>query len=171
MLGDDGRLYVDPEIPNAIRQILIPIADVVLPNVSELGWLTDRIVDGQDAMISAARSLLEQGPSAVIVTGVREEDRIATYGISETAVWRADARYRARRFTGTGDLFSALFAGMFLRHRSISVPLAGAVASLDLVTGTTERRRSHELALVPALRRVRALVPTRPATLQVRREG
>ena len=154
VIGDDGRIFVNPDVPAAIRQWLLPLADVVLPNVSELGWLSDRRVDSQNGLIAAARTLLDQGPGLIIVTGVRERDRIAVYAVDRTDAWRADARYRNRKFNGTGDLFAALFTGYLLRDGSVPAALSAATAGLDLVTGVTERRQSMELVLVPALGRL-----------------
>ena len=40
VLGDAGRLYVAQETAEAIRDRLIPLADIATPNLFELGWLT-----------------------------------------------------------------------------------------------------------------------------------
>ena len=40
ILGDAGRLYVAQETAEAIRDRLIPLADIATPNLFELTWLT-----------------------------------------------------------------------------------------------------------------------------------
>src|ERR1700722_9823367 len=40
VMGDGGQLFVDPAIPDLMRDRLIPLADIVTPNGFELGLLT-----------------------------------------------------------------------------------------------------------------------------------
>jgi pyridoxine kinase len=161
VLGDDGKIFVGPGIRHAIQHSMVPVADFVLPNLSELGWLTDTEFTDQAGMLAAARLLLERGPSAVVITGVQEADEIAVYGVAGDrhggggGLWRAASARRARRFNGTGDLFAALFTGWYLETRDLAATLAATVAGLDLVTGETERRGTDELAIVPVLRRLK----------------
>jgi len=42
VIGDQGAMYVKPELAAALSEILVPIADVLSPNVYELGHLTGR---------------------------------------------------------------------------------------------------------------------------------
>ncbi len=151
VIGDHGRIFVEAEIPRAIRESLLPLADIVIPNVSELGWLTDTGIHDRKSLFAAARALLDRGPSLVIVTGVREVAEIAVYGITALGAWRVASRYRNRPFNGTGDLFAALFTGHYLPQRDLSASLAGATAGLDVVTRLTEQHETRELALVAAL--------------------
>jgi pyridoxine kinase len=151
VIGDDGRVFVRDGVPEAIRDRLLPLADIVLPNPSELGWLAGVTVGGMSDSIDAARLLLDRGPCLVVITGVEEADEMAAYAVSRDAVWRAAATQRERRFNGTGDLFAALFTGWVTRTGDPDHALAASVAGLDLVTGETERRGTEELALIPVL--------------------
>ena len=160
VIGDDGKIFVGPGIRRAIQRSMVPVADFVLPNLSELGWLTDTEITDKAGMLAAARMLLDRGPSAVVITGVQEADEIAVYGVAGDhhgggGLWRAASARRERRFNGTGDLFAALFTGWFLETRDLAATLAATVAGLDLVTAETERRGTDELAIVPVLRRLK----------------
>ena len=42
VLGDAGKLYVDPAIAVAMQEKLLPLADLMTPNAFELGWLSGR---------------------------------------------------------------------------------------------------------------------------------
>ena len=42
VMGDDDALYVKPDLAEAITSALVPIADVLLPNIFELARLTGR---------------------------------------------------------------------------------------------------------------------------------
>ncbi len=151
VIGDDGRVFVRGGVLEAIRDTLLPMADIVLPNPSELGWLTGTTIHELQDMLDAARRLLDHGPNLVVVTGVEEAGEMATYAVTRGVVWRAAATRRGRRFNGTGDLFAAVFTGWITRSNAPDQALAAAVAALDLVTGETERRGTLELALVPVL--------------------
>jgi pyridoxine kinase len=163
VIGDDGRVFVRDGVPEAIRDQLMPRADIVLPNLSELAWLTGLPTDDFAQRLTAARAILARGPSLVVITGVAEADEMASYAISGESVWRAAAIRRESRFNGTGDLFAALFAGWFLRSRDPARALAVSVAGLDLITGETERRSVPELALIPVLEKLARTGECEPA--------
>ena len=164
VIGDDGRVFVREGVLEAIRDQLLPLSDVVLPNLSELGWLVGGRIDALSDALAGARTLLERGSRVVVITGVEEKAEIATYGVSADGVWRAAALRRDRRFNGTGDLFAALFTGWFLRSGDLASALSATVAGLDLITGETERRGTKELAIIPVLPRLATTGDQRPAT-------
>lgn len=151
VIGDDGRVFVRDGVLEAIRDQLLPLADIVLPNPSELGWLVGTTIRDLPDTLDAARRLLDAGPAIVVVTGVVEAEEVAAYAVTADTVWRSAAPRRARRFNGTGDLFAALFTGWFTRSGDPAHALAATVAGLDLVTGETERANSEELAIIPVL--------------------
>jgi pyridoxine kinase len=163
VIGDDGRIFVREGVLEVIRDQLLPLSDVVLPNLSELGWLVGGSIGPLSDALNAARALLERGPRMVVITGVEENTEIAAYGVSADGVWRAAATRRDRRFNGTGDLFAALFTRWFLRSKDLASALSATVAGLDLVTGETERRGTKELAIIPMLPWLKMTGEQRPA--------
>ena len=48
VLGDGGKLYVPPELVDAYREALVPLAAVVTPNQFEAELLTKRPVQSLD---------------------------------------------------------------------------------------------------------------------------
>ena len=54
VIGDDGKVFVKKGIRSSIRDILLPRADFVIPNMSELSWLSGQDVNNYSAMIAAA---------------------------------------------------------------------------------------------------------------------
>lgn len=151
VIGDDGRVFTRDGVLEAITDRLLPLANIVLPNPSELGWLAGTKIAGLPMALDTARRLLDRGPGVVVITGVEEAEEIAAYAVTRDAVWRSAAARRDRRFNGTGDLFAALFTGWFIRSRDPAHALAATVAGLHLVTGETERRGTEELAVIPVL--------------------
>ena len=157
VIGDDGRIYVAPGVVDEIRRRLLPLADIITPNLFELGWLTDRPADGADAMSTdamsadvieaAARELCRRGTGQVVVTGVLRGERIAACVVTAHAVRWATAPYRRVRFRGAGDLFAALYTAHFLATGDIARALDAAMSGLDLVTERTVALGGDELAL------------------------
>src|SRR5262249_49862996 len=73
--GEVGRgVYVRSGVPEAIRDRLVPLSDVVTPNPFELGLLTGMAPSTLDAAHAAARALLgrdgREGPGLVVATGL-----------------------------------------------------------------------------------------------------
>lgn len=60
VLGDDGEIYVAPDIPAFMREKVLPAADIITPNRFELSVLSQCSADGEDEIIAAARSLLKR---------------------------------------------------------------------------------------------------------------
>lgn len=164
VIGDDGRVFVRDGVLEAIGDNLLPLANVILPNVSELGWLSGMAIQDLPSTFQAARRLLDKGPRVVVITGVEEADEMAAYAVTTDATWRSAAPRRARKFNGTGDLFAALFTGWSMRSCDPAHALAATVAGLDLVTGETERLDTRELAIVPVLARLAGTGKIEPAT-------
>ena len=168
VLGDGGRLYVRDGVPEAVRDRLLPLADIITPNAFELEWLAGRPLATADASVEAARGLAAGWALTVEVTGRVEGTEIASYAIEGEAVWRVAARWRDRAFNGTGDLFAALFLGWRLRGAATAEALGRAVAGLDAVTAATEAAGRRELALVESLDAMRDVSPAtveRPTVL------
>ena len=154
VIGDDGEIFVKKGIRSSIRDILLPRADFIIPNISELSWLSGQDVNDYSAMIAAAHQLLENGPKAVFVTGRVEDLQIANYAISEEGVWRAAGPFINQKFNGTGDFFSALVTGLLLNGYKIDDLLSVATAACELITSETQKKRTKELAVITTLQKM-----------------
>ena len=107
-IGDAGSLFQPEAVGAAIRDRLLPLADIATPNRFELNWLTNTAADP----VSAARRL---GPNEVLVTSA---DADAAARTIDTLVVAAGAPFRLTHrwlphntVHGTGDLFAALYLG------------------------------------------------------------
>jgi hypothetical protein len=65
-MGDDGRLYVRPEMPAAFRDLIAPLAVVLTPNQFEAEQLTGRAIASEADALAACRLLHERGPHTVV---------------------------------------------------------------------------------------------------------
>ncbi|ABC22000.1 pyridoxal kinase [Rhodospirillum rubrum] len=164
VLGDtDKGLYVDPALPGRVGALLVPRADILMPNAFELAILSGRAPPLADlgAILEAARALVGQGPRAVIVTSLPFEDGgIGDLLVTATASWLARGPLIAgvAGIKGTGDLLSALLVGHLLRDagdpwhpQALPRALALAVAGVRLVLGATAGSGRGEMALVRCL--------------------
>jgi pyridoxine kinase len=149
VLGDDpGGLYVDETAAVAIRDELVPLADILTPNRFELGWLASRSV-ATLADVSAAASEMAKGPNrAVIVTSppVRGGDTgaMAIGRDGETALFRTARLDNVPH--GVGDAFSAMIAagldvGAALGHLQALVEASAGAEHLNIV-GSVDRWRT-----------------------------
>lgn len=153
-VGENGALYVRPTVPPAIRQDLLPIADIATPNQFELEFLLDRKLSDTTDAIAAARAL---GPARVLVTSLRTPETPAgtldTLLVDKDGAWRVRQPAFERRFDGSGDIFAALFLGHFLKSRDAVDALARACAGVALLLRQTVDANQLDIALttgVPA---------------------
>lgn len=147
IIGDGGRLYVAEETAAAIRDQLLPQADIATPNLFELEWLTgSQGLADTDAIAAAARGL---GPVSVVVTSARStESEIVTLLVTSSGVREAASARLTDIPNGSGDLLDGLLLGHLLEGRSESAALRGAVRSLARVLEASVGRDVLQLGVL-----------------------
>lgn len=110
VLGDDPKgLYIDRAAAEALRDGLLPLADVTTPNAFELGWLSGQGPLQEAELVPAARAL---GPARVLVTSVgRQARESGVLDVRGAHVAHFPVALRAGVPHGVGDVFAALIAG------------------------------------------------------------
>ena len=112
VLGDHGRFYVDKAIADAMRDNLLPLADIITPNAFELATLTSTEISSLDAAETAARQLLNAGPSACLATGLLFDGQIYDLLVEkDKPALRLAAPAQPQGASGAGDCLAALFLG------------------------------------------------------------
>ncbi len=108
VIGDQGGIYVPQETAEAIRDQLLPMADLATPNRFELSWLCGADLKDNSEIMEAALSL---GPSRVLVTSAYSMLNGGTGNLflSGAHALLAEHRYIDDAPKGTGDLLTALF--------------------------------------------------------------
>ena len=128
VIGDGGRVYVREGVEDAIRERLLPLADVLTPNHFELERLAGRPVTTLDQAVAAARGLVALGPRIVVVTTLEHEQassgQIETLAVSADAAWIVATPRLERVPRGSGDLMAALLLG----HLALGMALPDALA-------------------------------------------
>lgn len=146
VIGDRGGLYVRPELAEAIRDRLVPIADIATPNRHELEWLVGRPLGGIDDLVSAARTL---SPAETIVTSApaEHEGRIGNLLVSDEATALASHDRLERPPHGTGDLFAAAHLAGVMAGLTRVEAMRQASASVAHAVERAVARGADELSL------------------------
>ncbi|KXZ56574.1 hypothetical protein GPECTOR_1g516 [Gonium pectorale] len=155
VLGDEGRLYVAPELVDAYAATIVPLASVLVPNQFEAERLTGGApIDGLEAALAACEQLHGRGPHTVVITSMAlpGDPGGITLLASTRLPQRPDGRLGGARrmkmrieriqayFTGTGDLFAALLLAWMHHHPGdLATAVEKAVGGLQAVLADTVR--------------------------------
>ena len=151
VIGDDDQIYVKNGLIEAFKNDLLPKADIILPNQSELGWLSGSKINDVSSLKTASKYLIECGAKTVVVTGIPEIESLTNYVITSDAFWAISTPKLNRKFSGTGDLFSSLFTGAFLQTKDLYNALNFATEGCSIVVRETQKKDSKELSVLPVL--------------------
>lgn len=129
ILGDeDVGVYVKPEVERGVIETLLPLADLLTPNLFEL----TRLVGGPppkdpQGALAAARRL--QRP--VLVSSVPcGADQIGALYVDGPVAWLATHAKAVQAPRGAGDLLAALFTAARIHGEPVQSQLARAVGGL-----------------------------------------
>lgn len=146
IFGDSGSLYVSEPVALAIRDELLPLADIATPNRFELEWLSGRRLDDPGSTIAAAR---EAGPATVVVTSAPAmmEGGIGNLLVTRTEALLAEHRLVEKPPKGLGDLTAALLLARLVAGQPAAEALRSTTAAVYEVLARTARRGGDELQL------------------------
>lgn len=146
VMGDLGGLYIPIETASAIREHLIPIADIATPNRYELQWLVGGELSSNQQIIDAALSL---GPKRMLVTSAVPMMAGGTGNLllSGRSALLAEHRLIDNPPNGLGDLLAAVFLARLLDGVDEETALRTATASVFEILARTAKRGGDELAL------------------------
>ena len=136
-LSSTGHELTPPDALDALRDVLLPKALVVTPNLAEAAALTGRAVAGPEDLEEAALAVLALGPRWVLVTGGHlPGEPVDLLHDGTTALLLPGRRVATPHTHGTGCTLAAALAGYLARGED--VPTAARRAK-ELVTGALER--------------------------------
>lgn len=69
MISKSGFSLLNPNAKNALKKYLIPLADIVTPNIPEAEELSEIKIDNIEDMKRAGKIILELGPKYVLIKG------------------------------------------------------------------------------------------------------
>jgi pyridoxine kinase len=70
VMGDNGRLYVGPELPVAYHRHILPISSIITPNQFEAELLSGLTITSEADALLACKTLHSHGPHTVIITSM-----------------------------------------------------------------------------------------------------
>jgi hydroxymethylpyrimidine/phosphomethylpyrimidine kinase len=122
--SSSGADLLDSSGIRILVERLIPLADVITPNIDEAAAITGLKVQELDEMKAAAAKLHELGASAVVVTGGHLDKAVdllsfSTKGGVEQEIFKAE-RQRSNSTHGTGCAFATAMACHLALNRGLA---------------------------------------------------
>ncbi|MCA2211292.1 pyridoxal kinase PdxY [Jidongwangia harbinensis] len=146
--------FVAPEIPDLLRDRVVPVADIITPNQFELGFLTGTEPAGIESTLASVDLARAMGPSTVLVTSVERPDRaddvIEMLVVDGTGAWLVSTPHLPFKANGSGDVTAALFTAHYVGTGDAAVALERTASSVFDLIETTYRSGERELQLVQA---------------------
>lgn len=124
MVAKSGDHLLNQNAIASLRTQLLPLADIITPNLPEAEALLGREIADRNAMEQAARDLLELGPAAVLVKGGHLTsddvcpDVLAQKGYKAVR-WFENRRILTINTHGTGCTLSAAIAANLAQGKSL----------------------------------------------------
>ena len=155
VMGDAGRgFFVRPGIPEFIKEVAVPVADVVTPNQFELEFLTGVEIGDLGDALGAADEARRLGPETVLTTSLRRGDApagtVEMLAVSGEGAWLVGTPLLEIEVNGAGDATAALFLAHLLRGETLAEALSMTASAVHAVLEETYGMGLREMALVPA---------------------
>ncbi len=151
VIGDESPgIYVPQPVAEAIKAELIPVSDIITPNLFEFQFLIDREVCDSADCIEQVRKHFKM-PVLLTSAPMEESTQCGTLLICPDEAWACTNRRIDTVPNGTGDLLTGLFVGRYLSTRSYEKALSYACGQLNSVLIKSVAEGGDELALSPLM--------------------
>lgn len=146
VMGDQGGLYVPEATATALRDRLMPLADIATPNRYELEWMAGAPLPEMRHVMEAA---LRAGPRTMLVTSAPAmmARGVGNLLLTPSRALLAEHRVIDRPPNGLGDLLSAVFLARTLSGQTEEKALQSATATVFEILARTTKRGADELTL------------------------
>ncbi|MGE5674593.1 MAG: bifunctional hydroxymethylpyrimidine kinase/phosphomethylpyrimidine kinase [Mycobacterium leprae] len=133
MIAKGGQPLLLPQAQAALRDLLLPLAAVITPNLPEAEALTGLTIRTKDEMLAAGDRLMQMGARAAVVKGGHLEGAYADDLLvtAEGVEWLGSARIATRHTHGTGCTFSAAITAGLAQGLSLH---AAVVRAKEFIT-------------------------------------
>ncbi|UCF93658.1 MAG: bifunctional hydroxymethylpyrimidine kinase/phosphomethylpyrimidine kinase [Desulfobacterales bacterium] len=123
MVAQSGDRLLQDDAIEAIRRHLMPLADVVTPNLPEAEVLLGTRLHGLEDMPQAARTLARYGSQSILIKGGHLEENdssdVLYLARENRLVWLKGERIASRNNHGTGCTLSSAIAGYMAQGYAI----------------------------------------------------
>ncbi|KAG8232326.1 hypothetical protein J437_LFUL009425 [Ladona fulva] len=144
VLGDNGHMYVPKEMLPLYRDRIISLSNILTPNQFEAELLTGEKINNLDDAVRAMKLLHAKGCDIVVLSSsdFGSEDHLLALASSHINGKRKSVVIKIPRFkqhfTGTGDLFTALFlAWMSRTQNDLKTSMEKTIATMQTVLKKT----------------------------------
>lgn len=153
VMGDVGRgLFVNPAIPDFLRDQAIPFANIITPNQFEFELLTGSRLTSVAEAVAVARQMRGRGPDTIIITSLTTPDipadQLGTLAVNGQGAWLVSTPKLDLHPlpNGMGDVFAATLLGRLMDGKTLPEALELATATLySLVKATAQGSRDLPL--------------------------
>ena len=149
VIGDERGLYVEEETARAIRDQLLPMADLITPNLYEFNWLNEANHASNEAIVETAKTLPHK---LVAVTSafamMKQSHGSLLFDRKSGEAHLAEHRAFDNPPNGLGDLFSGLLVARLLQEMRVEKALQVATAGVFEIVAQTIKAESDELVLI-----------------------
>jgi pyridoxine kinase len=146
VMGDSGGLYVPEAVAVAIRDRLMPLADIATPNRYELEWMAGATLPDIRSTLAAA---LDAGPPTMLVTSAPAMMAGGTGNLllDTSRALLAEHRIIDRPPNGLGDLTAAIYLARVMAGQPPVKALQSTTAAVYEILARTAKRGGDELQL------------------------
>ncbi|MEU1754060.1 pyridoxal kinase PdxY [Micromonospora matsumotoense] len=155
VMGDTGRgMFVRPGIPEYLRDVVVPRADIITPNHFELDFLAGRTTTTLADVLDAVDVVRATGPRDVLVTSVLHGDvpdgSLEVVAVSDEGAWAVTTPLLPISPNGGGDVTAALYLAHLRTTGSPATALERTIASVFTVLERTLAAGTREIQLIAA---------------------
>ncbi|MGS1094453.1 pyridoxal kinase PdxY [Aquamicrobium terrae] len=146
VMGDLDGLYVPQAVAEAMRDQLMPLADIATPNRYELAWMAGRELADLPALADAARTA---PPATMLVTSspAAARGRVGNLLVDDRQALFAEHALVDNPPNGVGDLTASLYLARMLGQATAEQALHSTTASVYEVLSRAAQRGSNELQI------------------------
>ena len=146
MVAQSGDKLLQDEAVAAIKEHLIPLADLITPNLPEASVLLDREILTEEDLAAAAVDLAALGAGNVLIKGGHLEsensDDCLYLGAEQRLVTLAGERVVTRNNHGTGCTLSSAIAAYLARGEDMETAVR---LGKDYITGAIQAGAAYEI--------------------------
>lgn len=151
-----GHIFATEKHPHIFLEHLLPIADIITPNLFELSVLSETKIKNFDDIIKACKNLITKtrNPNQIIIitstTFNNSTTGIAIYHKNKFK-YLESPKYKVQpSVSGSGDITAAMFLSYLLKGKNLFQALNKVTKCLDGIFKTTHELDTNELALIQA---------------------
>lgn len=123
MVTKRGDILLDEKERAFYRSHLLPLADLVTPNIPEAEFLAEQSIDSITDMENAAQRIFDLGCGSVLLKGGHNDDWNHSNDLlydGDKISWLTSERIKTKHTHGAGDAFSAAITALLARGEKLS---------------------------------------------------